>query len=776
MQASQSAYVIVMQIFVNIIVFLLLVMIKIGDLILLTVEILLKICRKIFFLCLRLIDFIGLLFYKFFGLLFTIIKTDAHNIKSAFSKIQEDVKNTGSSPYKLAKKKKAKKHKTNMHVSFHLGFFTKIRYFITGGIFSLIIIGAPLTFYVFIQSLPNPNQLITEQIPQTTKIYDRNHVLLYQIYANQNRTLVHLRDVPNYLREGTIAIEDKDFYTHPGFDITAIFRSFLQDVSGKQLQGGSTITQQLIKSTLLTPQTSITRKIKEIVLAFWAERIYSKNQILEMYFNVVPYGGTAWGVEAASETYFGIHVSDLDLAQSAFLAGLPQAPTIYSPFGSSPNAWKARQKEVLDRMQQLGYISKPQETQALSEQLQFQSPQTPILAPHFVMYVRDLLIQKYGLPLVEKGGLTVITSLDTNMQNEAQKIVSNEVQNDAYLNISNGAALITNPSNGDILAMIGSKDYSDPNYGAVNIATSPRQPGSSIKAVTYSSALSNGFTAATILDDSPVTYTDPWGNSYSPVNYDGKFHGKIPLRIALANSFNIPAVKTLNQIGIPTMISYAKQMGITTWGSPSNYGLSITLGAAEVKMTDMAEVYGTLANGGLHVGLNPILKISDANGNILEQKNPDNITSQRVLSQGVSYIMSDILADNNARTLEFGPNSPLYIPGEYVSVKTGTTDDKRDNWTDGYTKNRVVITWVGNNDNTPMSQALASGITGAAPIWHAIMTSLLQNQVASKPPAPEDIVSKQCYGHVEYFVKGTENSVNCSSYQYGTPTPTIKKS
>jgi len=358
--------------------------------------------------------------------------------------------------------------------------------------------------------------------------------------------------------------------------------------------------------------------------------------------------------------------------------------------------------------------------------------------------------------MVEKGGLIVKTSLDLKTQQMAEDVVKNEVDNDQAFGLSNGASLITNPSNGDILAMVGSKDYNDPDSGNVNLTTSLRQPGSSIKVVTYTAALSHGFTAATILDDSPVSYS-----GYSPVNYDGKFHGRIPLRIAFANSFNVPAVKTLNTIGVPTMIETAKKMGITTWTKPINqYGLAITLGSAEVKMVDMATVYGTLANQGLRVDLNPILKISDYKGNVLEEKTQ--VKGEKVIDPGIAYILSNILADNNARSMEFGLNSALFIPGQKISVKTGTSDEKRDNWTIGYTPQRLVAVWVGNNNNTPMNQSLASGITGAAPIWNKLMTNALGNLPKENLLPPDDIIAKACLGYTEYFIKGTEQSVPCT--------------
>ena len=675
--------------------------------------------------------------------------------------------------FNYTKVKRPKKLKPIKIYSKHL-WGIKIKYFILGTMLSLIFAFLPLVTIIFLQDLPSPKQLDLHRAPLTTKIFDRNGTLLYQIYATQNRTLVPLSSVPKYLQQATIAIEDKTFYKNSGVDFFAIVRAAVADLSGKPLQGASTITQQLVKSTLLTPEITIKRKVKEIILAFWAQQIYTKDQILEMYFNQVPYGGTAWGVEAASEVYFGKQTKDLNLAQSAFLAGLTRAPSIYSPFGQNPNLWKDRQKEVLDRMQELKYITSKEKEEALSEELVFSVPQVPLYAPHFVMYIKDLLIKKYGLGMVEKGGLYVITSLDLKAQDMVQKIVTDEVEKNAYLNLTNGASVVTNPKNGDILAMVGSKDYSDPTSGNFNVATALRQPGSSIKVVTYSLALSNGYTAATILDDSPVSYSFSNAPAYAPVNYDGRFHGKMSLRIALANSINIPAVKVLAKMGVQNMIALGKKMGITTWENSSNYGLAITLGGADTKMVDMAQVYAVLAHEGRRIDINPILKLTDSQGNILEEKK-ESILGKQIIDPGVAFIISNILADNGARSLEFGVNSPLNIPNHYVSVKTGTSDNKRDNWTIGYTPNFVVAVWVGNNDNSPMSQNLASGITGAAPIWHNIMTSLLPQKRATssaiKLSPPANVIQKDCIGRKEYFIKGTENLVNCTFIPTPTPTP-----
>jgi 1A family penicillin-binding protein len=641
---------------------------------------------------------------------------------------------------------------------------TKLKYFALGAIFSFIFLFLPLAAFIFLQELPNPADLSGRPIAQTTKIYDRNGTLLYEVYASQNRTLVKLKDIPPHLRLATLAIEDKNFYTHPGFDIPSIIRAAKENATGGTFQGGSTLTQQLIKSSMLTPEQSITRKIKEITLAFWAERMYTKDQILEMYFNQIPYGGTSWGVQAASESYFGKPVKELTLAESAFLAGITAAPTLYSPYGDNPTLWKTRQKEVLKRMLELGYISKKDVDNAEKEKITFRKQEVPLKAPHFVNYVISHLAEKYGLATIQRGGLNVTTTLDLPTHNQTQKIVTEEVKNYEYLNLTNGAALVTDPSSGDILAMVGSKDYDDPKGGNVNVTTALRQPGSSIKVVTYAAALLNGMTAATPIEDAPITYKAAGSEPYSPVNYDGRYYGRVPLRFALANSLNIPAVKILDQVGVEKMVGLARDMGIKNWPSNRHYGLSTTLGGAEVTMTDMAGVFGTLANNGRQIDLDPILKITNSSGQIIERKEREE--GRRVLPESVAFIISDILSDNTARSVAFGTNSPLNIPGHKVSVKTGTTDNKRDNWTVGYTDKFVVTVWVGNNDNTPMSQNLASGITGAAPIWHRIMTQLVEKKPATTASLPPDIVQRECYGRTEYFITGSENSVNCTNTRY----------
>lgn len=659
----------------------------------------------------------------------------------------------------------------------------QVKSFIAGVCMTVLFIFLPYNGYQWLTALPNPQLLTRRDLEVTTKIFDRNGVLLYEIYSDQNRTPLPLPQIPKLMQEATIAIEDKNFYQHPGFSVTGIIRATRETIFNKRIQGGSTITQQLIKSALLSPEVSITRKMKEIMLAFWAERIYNKNQILEMYLNQVPYGGTAWGIEAAAQTYFGLSVTDLNLAQIAILAGLPAAPTEYSPFGTHPEKAFERQKEVLRRMTEDHYITAQEEEAALAAPIRFATPRIPIKAPHFVMYVKDILENRYGPRLVEQGGLRITTSLDISIQEKAETIVRSQIESLAGLRVGNGAALVTNPKNGEILAMVGSKNYFDSSAdGNVNVTTALRQPGSSIKVVTYAAALENaapaggqGFTAATILDDSPIVYQQPGGTPYAPVNYDGKFHGPVPLRYALANSYNIPAVKTLAKIGVSTMVEKGRAMGIESWTDPDRYGLSLTLGGGDVTMLDMARVFGTLANGGKKINLQPILEITDYTGRVLEKNTPKQ--GVPAIKPEVAWILGNILSDNTARMSAFGPNSSLVIPGKTVSVKTGTTDSKRDNWTIGYTPSLVTAVWVGNNNNAPMDPMLTSGITGAAPIWHDIMTELLKNIPNEIPVKPDSVITVPCYlGRVEYFMKGTEPaSGSCAPIPTpsSTPVPTV---
>ncbi len=647
--------------------------------------------------------------------------------------------------------------------------FQKLRFKKRVSIVAVLLVALALLFYFYyfiFRTLPSPNQLGTREPQVSTKIYDRNGILLYKIYKDQNRTIVPLTQIPVHVRLATLAAEDAEFYNHPGFSVRGISRALVQDIQTGSLQGGSTITQQLVKNVLLSPEKTITRKIKEIILSVEVEATYTKDQILEMYLNQISYGGTAYGIEAAAEQYFGKNVQDLDLAEAAYLAGLTKSPTSYSPYGQNPEAGFEREREVLHLMVINKFITRDQESAAVQEKLIFVPNRSEIKAPHFVMYVRSLLVNKYGEEMVEKGGLEVITSLDLRMEELAEKIVNEEVTNLKGLNVGNGDALVLNPQTGEILAMVGSADYFDAaRDGQVNVLLRLRQPGSSIKVVNYAYALSRGgYTPASIINDSPITYVTPGSPPYTPVNYDGKFKGNITLRSALAQSRNIPAVKVLASYGVEKMIIQGQEMGITSWDDPSQFGLSLTLGGGGVTALDLSKVYSTLANYGKRPDILPILQVKDYKGKVLEKNSP--VTTQ-VLDARVTFTLTDILKDNNARSPEFGLSSYLVIKNHpEVAVKTGTSNDLRDNWAAGYNQNFLVITWVGNNDNSPMSR-IASGITGASPIWNKIMSALLNGQPSIDWKVPEGIVKINCPGKSEWFLEGKAPA----NYCHPTPTP-----
>lgn len=636
---------------------------------------------------------------------------------------------------------------------------------------ALLIIFVVIGFFIyrsFLSDLPSPTKLKSTTGSFSSQIYDRKGRLLYTIYSDRNQTFLPLQNIPKTLQQATIAIEDKDFYKHGAIDLRGIARAFYSTVFHKQLQGGSTLTQQLVKNGLLTPERTVTRKIKELALSIVVEYMYTKDQILEMYLNQVPYGGTSYGVEAASRTYFGKSAKDLSIAQQAYLAGLPEAPSSLSPYGSHPELGLKRQKEVLRKLHEQGYITKNQLDKANREELVFQKITNPIKAPHFVFYVKDLLQKKYGEKTVEQGGLKVYTSLDLDMQNYAQLVVASEVAKLKQNKVENGAALITNPATGEILAMVGSRDWYDGKDGNVNMTIQELQPGSSIKPINYAVGLAKGYTAATLFIDSPICFPAPGTTPYCPRNYDGRFHGPVQMRQALANSLNIPAVKMLKLNTLESMIATAEAMGITTFKDPSRYGLSLTLGGGEVTMVDMATAFGVFANLGYRVDLQPIMKITDREGRVLEEYKPPKspIFGKNVLPASVAWIISDILADNNARMQAFGPNSELKIGNKFVSVKTGTTNDYKDNWTIGYTPRYVVAVWVGNNDRTPMS-GIVSGLTGAAPIWNKLMTNLLKDQDPKSPPKPPDVVTRAICGNTGQIAPASGQENACSSrYEY----------
>lgn len=640
-----------------------------------------------------------------------------------------------------------------------------------------------------LKDLPHPNTLSSRPVEATTKIFDRNGQLLYKIFDTQNRTPVSLSTIPPYVIEATLAVEDRHFYTHTGLSLKGILRALQINLNSDQTPGGSTITQQLIKNALLSKDKTIERKVKEAMLALMVETYYTKDEILEMYFNEVGYGGPTYGIEEAAQYYFNKSVTQLTLGEAALIAGLPVAPSTYSPYGAHPEKSIERQAHVLRRMVEDGYITLSQAQTALNRPLTFATPTNDIKAPHFVMYAKSQLELALGQQNIERAGLNVTTSLDGEIQELAQKTVNDHLKKLASLGVGNAAALITKPETGEVIAMVGSSNYFDiANDGQVNVTLRPRQPGSSIKPLTYAAALERGLTPATIIEDTPVTYSIPGSKDYKPVNYDGKFHGKVTLRNALANSYNVPAVKTLDQLGVSTLVNKARDMGITTWDDSSRFGLSLALGAGEVKMVDMAVAYGAFANGGYRADLNPIMRVTNHQGETL-QSNPCLQASQSELEQckkrlvvnpAVAFVISDILSDNVARSSAFGRNSVLNIPQHQVAVKTGTTNNLRDNWTFGYTKDYLVATWVGNNNNAPMSR-IASGITGASAIWHDIMVALLVDKApqAFTPPnnlvkmsvcplSPSGVCTACAQPKEEYFIKGFEPQKPCGTTLIGS--------
>lgn len=635
-------------------------------------------------------------------------------------------------------------------------------------VFILAVIVLPLMAF----GLPSPDSVIRRE-GFSTKILDRNGKALYDIFESERRTPIKIEDMPLYLKQATVAIEDKNFYSHSGFDILGTLRGLSRFFTRGYAQGGSTLTQQLVKNVLLTSERSAIRKVKEFILAVQIERKYSKDEILQMYLNEAPYGGTAWGVESASETYFGKNARDLNLVESAILAGMPQLPSKYSPYSSTPKAYIDRTANVLRRMREDGYITKDQEEAALAElpDFKFQTKGSSFKAPHFVQYVQKILEERYGEKVIEQGGLKVTTTLDLDLQEKTQAIVAEEISKVEAQKITNGGAVILDPSTGEILSMVGSKRFDDPNYdGQVNVTVALRQPGSSFKPFTYVTALKKGYTASTMVMDVPTTFPGGQGQpDYNPVNYDGKYRGPVQMRYALGNSLNVPAVKFIAMVGIKDVLETAYDMGINslppTSETLSRVGLSLTLGGGEVRLLELTGAYSAFFNGGTKVEPISILRVEDSNGKVLEETKLKK--GKQVISEEEAFIISNILSDNDARKETFGTNSLLNVPGRQVAVKTGTTNDRRDNWTVGGTPQRAVGVWVGNNDNSPMS-SVASGVSGASPIWRRILMESLSGLDPVKFEVPKNIVTvdvdtfsgKRSHDNflsrTEFFAKGSE--------------------
>ena len=604
-----------------------------------------------------------------------------------------------------------------------------------------------LVFAWFSRGLPDPAK-VQRKTGFSTEIVDRTgKVILYDVFTDQDRKFTPLVEVPDYLKKATIAIEDKDFYNHQGFDPMSVLRILKNVVLKKRLIGGSTLTQQLVKMILLTNERSVSRKVREFMLSLRIEKSFTKDEILQMYLNEAPYGGTAVGVASAAQIYFGKEVADLNLTESVFLAGLPQSPSRYSPYaGSNDKAYLPRAKDVARRMREDGQITKEMESQVNDEleNLKFSGlANNKIKAPHFVMYIKQLVEEKYGPSIFETGGLRITTSLDWDLQQKAERIVKEEVDKvTASLNINNGSSVILDTKTGEILSMVGSKDFFDTSIdGEVNVSMRLRQPGSSIKPLVYATALGQNFNPASVLSDTVTEFPGKDEKTpYIPKNYDGKEHGLIHLREALASSINIPAVKLLALVGVENVLQQGYRMGLAslnpTRETMSRVGLSMALGGAEVRLLDLASAYSAFANGGYKVEPVAILKIEDNQERVIFENRA--VKAERVLDEKVSFLINSILSDNNARLLTFGPNSYLNMGARAVAVKTGTTNDLRDNWTIGWSKDAIVGVWVGNNDNEKMKN-VASGVSGAAPIWRRQMLEVLTQRPDSPFTVPEGV-------------------------------------
>jgi 1A family penicillin-binding protein len=598
-----------------------------------------------------------------------------------------------------------------------------------------IITAAGLLFWVSTLEIPDLSAFEERRVLQSTKIYDRTgEILLYDLHQDVRRTIVPFDTISRHLKNATIAIEDDQFYNHFGIEPKAIIRAVVTNFQQGDLlggQGGSTITQQVIKNSILQREKTISRKVKEWILSIKLERQLTKDEILAIYLNESPYGGTIYGVEEASQAFFGKKSADVTLAEAAYLAALPQAPTFLSPYGNNRSILDQRQKLVLDRMLLNGFITETEFTEAVESNTQFQ-PQavSGIRAPHFVMFIREYLAKKYGEEALAERGLRVITTLDWDLQQEAERIVYEKgLTNVERFKANNAGLVATDPKTGDLLVMVGSRDYfSDEIDGNFNIALASRQPGSAIKPFVYAAAFNKGYLPDTVVFDvrtqfSPQCAPDSLSSEspcYSPNNYNNKFLGPVNLRNALAQSLNIPAVKTLYLAGVRDSLKLAADMGLTTLNDPARYGLTLVLGGGEVKLLDMTYAYGVFANEGVRAEPRSILKIEDSRGNLVEE---NSVQTRRVLDRNVTLMISDVLSDNVARTPLWGANSLVNFPGKSVASKTGSTNNLRDAWLMGYSPNISVGTWVGNNDNSPMGGGLSGLIV--TPMWREFINYAL---------------------------------------------------
>jgi len=611
------------------------------------------------------------------------------------------------------------------------------------GLFSLGLFSFLVGFVLILwlsRDLPNPNQLIEREVAQSTKIYDRTgENILYEIHGDEKRTMIVLTDLPDYVKQAPIAIEDKNFYNHGGFSVWAMIRTAITNVLYGRRAGGSTLTQQFIKNAVLSPEKKITRKIKEVVLAYRLEQKFSKDEILQMYLNEIPYGSNAYGIEAASQKYFNKRAKDLALEEAALLAAITQAPSRYSPYGPNKDLLLGRKDYVLTLMREQGYITKEEEEGAKQRKVVFAGPETNITAPHFVMYIREILASKYGEKMIEQEGLKIYTTLDLYKQKIAEEVIKEKTENFPEKYNANNAALISiDPKTGQVLAMVGSRDYFNNEIdGQVNVTIRPRQPGSSLKPLVYAALFIKGYGPDTILYDVSTNFSNNPASPYIPKNYNGQELGPVSVRKALAGSLNIPAVKALYLADVNNVIELAERAGYTTLYDRDRFGLSLVLGGAEVKLIEHTNAYSAFARDGKMSPIVNILRIEDKNGNIIEEYKPE---EKQVFESKIARMINNILSDNAARSYIFGERNFLSLPNRPVAVKTGTTNNYHDAWTVGYTPSIVTGVWVGNSNNAAM-KGTADGSVLAAPIWNEYMSRVLGDTPVEQFRAPEEYKS-----------------------------------
>jgi len=615
------------------------------------------------------------------------------------------------------------------------------------GFVSFLIIVGGLLLWISTLEIPDLSTFEERRVLQSTKIYDRTgEILLYDLNQDVRRTIIPFEEMSRHIKNATVAIEDDQFYNHMGVDIKAIIRAAISNLTEGDLlggQGGSTITQQVIKNSVLERDKKLSRKVKEAILSIKIERVLSKDEILAVYLNESPYGGTIYGVEEASRSFFGKSASDLTLGEAAYLAAIPQAPTYFSPYGNNKDSLDRRQQLVLDRMRLNGFVTIEEFEVAKEEVVEFE-PQavTGIRAPHFVMFIVEQLAERFGEEAMAEQGFKITTTLDWDLQKEAERIVAERAEtNTEKFNASNAGLVATDPKTGDLLVMVGSRDYfSEDIEGNFNVTLSSRQPGSSIKPFVYANAFKKGYLPATVLFDVPTQFSpqcEPTSRSsespcYAPNNYNAKFVGPISMRNALAQSLNIPAVKTLYLAGLRDTIKFVGEMGLDTLNDPDRLGLTLVLGGGEVRLIDMTYGYGIFANAGVKAEPRFILKIEDSKGNIIDEQE---VISGRVLEENIAYMISDVLSDNIARAPLWGSNSLINFPNRDVAAKSGSTNNLRDAWIMGYTPNLSVGSWVGNNDNEAMGGGLSGLIT--TPMWREFMDVALTKIPAETFPQPQ---------------------------------------